>query len=132
MKALSNKITKNRNERITMNTLQLCISASILTADDLWSVDHKTTDKFIKGFAEIINGYGEQGGIDALRQELEDRGIQVCLGDDFFSTPAKKRFERGRGEWIKDGKTYHCSRCGSKSIKRNYCPECGAIMKKEV
>ncbi|MEE0968189.1 MAG: hypothetical protein U0M06_02295 [Clostridia bacterium] len=135
MKALSNKITKNRNERITMNTLHLCISAAILTADDLWSVNHKTTDAFIKGFAEIINGYGDEGGggLEALRKELEDRGIEVKLGDDFFSTPAKKRFERGRGQWIRHkNNMFICSRCGSKSIKRNYCPECGADMKKEV
>ena len=132
MDALSKKVNKNRNERITMNTLHLCIAAALLTADDQFSIDNKTTDMFIKGFAEIINGYGEEGGLEALKQELEDRGIQVCLDGIFFSTPAKKRFERGRGEWIRNGKSSKCSRCHKGSaIRSNYCPSCGAIMRLE-
>jgi hypothetical protein len=128
MRALSKNVTKNRNDAITNNTLRLCIATGLLLLDD-FSKTNEESKLFVEGFAEVINGYGEEGGLEALLQECTDRGIELRLGDDFYTTPGNKRFERGGGEWIKDGRIFKCSRCGRKSVKRNYCPECGAVMR---
>ena len=129
MRALSKKVRENRNDAITNNTLYMCIATGLLLLDDFSKTNEESTH-FVEGFAEVTNGYGEDGGLEALLDECTDRGIELKLDDNFYTTPGKKRFERGGGEWIKDGRIFKCSRCGRKSTKSNYCPECGANMRR--
>ncbi|MBO5968998.1 MAG: hypothetical protein J6S14_10940 [Clostridia bacterium] len=134
MRALDKKITKNRNDAITNNTLRLCIATGLLLLDD-FSKTNEESKRFVEGFAEVINGYGEEGGLDALLQECTDRGIELRLGDDFYTTPGKKRFERGGGERIttktkKGNKKTLCSRCKTRIAETSkYCRECGAVLR---
>lgn len=53
----------------------------------------------------------------------------------------KKDFERPKGEWIKEGDGYKCSRCGERNdyaydeclqkFTDHFCPNCGAEMKQD-
>lgn len=79
MNALNKKITRNRELELVSQTAAAMLKAALLTADDLWGVDKKQTDMFVNAYAEIINGYGEDGGIDAIDRELAERGIEVDL-----------------------------------------------------
>lgn len=95
MNVLSKRIQKNEMHRKTLGTLYLCIAAAILTADDLWGVDQKATDTFVTAFGEVLNGYSEEGEVEFLRQELEDRGIAINIGNVFSTKPDNKKYERG-------------------------------------
>lgn len=117
-------------------TLYLCISAALLTADDLWGIDQETTDKFVVAFGEVLNGYGDEDNIMSLKKELDDRGIRVNFGNNFITGQGERKYERGCGTWVEHksgkGRYYTCSHCGAKTvIKRKYCSVCGAINKKE-
>lgn len=60
---------------------------------------------------------------------IDERDIPV------FQT-AIEALERNRGEWVKAKNEYYvfeCSECGKCSdLRHNYCPNCGADMRKEV
>lgn len=129
-------MSKMRDKRLAVNTLYLCIAAAILTADDLWGINQEKTDEYVKAFGEVLNGYGDEGEIQFLQRELEDRGIRIRLGDDYISKPTEKKYERGKGAWIEHksgkGRYFTCSHCGTKTIiKRKYCSVCGAMNKRE-
>ena len=81
MNVLSKKVKKNREKEIALRGAELFLDAAILTADDIWGVDRETTEKFVHGYAEIVNGYGAKngGGLEAIRQEMENRGIEVKI-----------------------------------------------------
>ena len=135
MKVLSKKTGRQRDMHIAASTLEMALSAALLTADDIFGLNDELTDRFTTGYAEVINGYTQCGGIKAIKAELADRGIELCLdGKQRETTPFKH--QRGIGEWItkttEDGKKkIVCSHCGKgTATKRNYCPECGADMKR--
>jgi hypothetical protein len=135
MKALSKKIIENRNDAITNRTLYLCIATGLLLLDD-FSKTNEESKRFVEGFAEVVNGYGESPrGLDDLLDECTTRGIELRLGDDFYTTPGKKRFERGGAERIntktKNGRNKtHCSRCKTRIAETSkYCRECGAVFR---
>jgi hypothetical protein len=133
MNVFNRKTEKNRNSQQILQALQLVIPAVILTADDLWCVTNDQAKQLVQGSFEIIEGYDDVGrnGLKMLHEEFADRGFQIELRGG-FDTPAYNPIpQRGRGEWVKDGKLFKCSRCGTKSIKRNYCAECGADMRKK-
>lgn len=83
MKVLDKKVTqnreRNRENQLALAAADMCIKAAILVIDDMWGANEEITDRFIHGYAEVINGYGEEGGIAALNQELIERGINVDL-----------------------------------------------------
>lgn len=136
MKQIRNGSTGNR----ILDALQVVIPAVILTADDIWCVTNEQTQQLVKGSFEIIEGYKEEGGLQALHEEFADRGIQIELRSAFTTPPYNPIPQRGRGVWqtieVEDEKTKKkknkivCSRCGKgTAAKRNYCPECGADMR---
>lgn len=135
MRVLSKNVAKNRNDAITNRTLYMCIATGLLLLDD-FSKDNEESQRFINGFAEVINGYGEEGGLEALLDECTVRGIELRLDDTFYTRPGKKRFERGGGERIttigKSGKKKtHCSRCKTRIAEdSNYCRICGADLRR--
>jgi hypothetical protein len=106
----------------------------LLTADDVFGLTDELTDRFTTGYAEVINGYTQCGGIKAIKAELADRGIELCLdGKPRETTPNKH--ERGIGEWITitdengNEKTV-CSHCKKgDAIQKPYCSWCGADMR---
>ena len=139
MNALNKKLEKKHREQWIMNALQMVIPAVILTADDIWCVTNEQTQQLVKGSFEIIQGYDEEGGLQALHQEFAERGIQIDLRNGFTTPPYSRTPERGRGEWrvveIEDKdqkikKKIVCSRCGKgTAIKTEYCARCGADMR---
>lgn len=129
-------MSKMRDKRLAVNITYLCIAAAVLTADDLWGINQETTDDYMKAFGEVLNGYGDEGEIQFLQRELEDRGIRIRLGNDFISNPTEKKYERGKGTWIEHksgkGRYFTCSHCKTNTIiKRKYCSACGSMNKKE-
>lgn len=132
MNAITKKTERQRDMQIAASTLEMALGAALLTADDIFGLTDELTDRFTQGYAEVINGYTEQGKIvDAIKAELADRGIELCLdGKPRETTPFKH--QRGIGEWItitdeNGNKKIICSHCKKgTAIKRNYCPECGA------
>lgn len=134
MKVFNRKTERQRDLQIASTTLEMALGAALLTADDIFGLTDELTDRFTQGYAEVINGYTERGNItDEIKAELADRGIELCLdGKPRETTPYKH--QRGIGEWItvtdENGKKkIVCSHCKKgTAIKRNYCPECGAIM----
>ena len=80
MKAMSKKVTRNREQRIVTSAAETMLKAAILAADDIWGVDEETTRKFINVYADIINGYGEEeNGVALMDAELIERGIDVFI-----------------------------------------------------
>jgi hypothetical protein len=131
MRVFNRKTEKNRNSQQILQALQLVVPAVILTADDLWCVTNEQAKQLVRGSFEIIEGYDEEGknGLQRLHKEFADRGFQIELRGDFETPEYNPIPQRGRGVWEKDGKMFKCSRCGTKSFKRNYCAECGADMR---
>jgi hypothetical protein len=134
MKAISKKTERQRDMHIAASTLEMALGAALLTADDVFGLTDELTDRSTTGYAEVINGYTQCGGIKAIKAELADRGIELCLdGKPRETTPFKH--QRGIGEWItitdENGKKKTvCSHCKKgTAAKRNYCPECGADMR---
>ncbi len=78
MNALGKKIAERRQQDVYLNMAETFIKAAILTADDIWGVTEDETAKFIKGFQEIVNGYGEVG-VSEIDRELKERGITVAI-----------------------------------------------------
>lgn len=135
MNAITKKTERQRDMQIAASTLEMALSAALLTADDIFGLNDELTDRFTTGYAEVINGYTQCGGIKAIKAELADRGIELCLdGKPRETTPFKH--QRGIGEWItitdENGKKKTvCSHCGKgTAIKTDYCAHCGAMMKK--
>lgn len=135
MNAISKKTERQRDMHIAASTLEMALSAALLTADDVFGLTDELTDRFTTGYAEVINGYTQCGGINAIKAELADRGIELCLdGKPRETTPFKH--QRGIGEWqtieAEDKKKkIVCSHCRKgTAIKTDYCAHCGAMMKK--
>lgn len=133
MNAITKKTERQRDMHIAASTLEMALGAALLTADDVFGLTDELTDRFTTGYAEVINGYTQCGGIKAIKAELADRGIALCLdGKQRETTPYKH--QRGIGEWIiitdeNGNKKLGCSHCKKgTAMKRNYCPECGSIM----
>lgn len=78
MNACTKKTERNRDRAIAYQAVQTCISVAILAADDLFGLNEETTRKFVNAYAEVLNGYAEEG-IEALNNELAERGIIVDL-----------------------------------------------------
>lgn len=135
MNAITKKTERQRDMHIAASMLEMALGAALLTADDVFGLTDELTDRFTTGYAEVINGYTQCGGIKAIKAELADRGIELCLdGKPRETTPFKH--QRGIGEWItitdENGKKKTvCSHCGKgTAIKTDYCAHCGAMMKK--
>ena len=93
---------------------------------------------------ELPEKHGRLIDADALIHELNnshypgapyiDAGISIAIGKVCDAPTIEP--ERKIGEWkhISDGYVdiYECDQCGKKEdYERNYCPDCGAYMKKE-
>lgn len=136
MNAITKKTERQRDMHIAASTLEMALGAALLTADDVFGLTDELTDRFTTGYAEVINGYTQCGGIKAIKAELADRGIELCLdGKQRETTPNKH--ERGIGEWItitdESGKKKTvCSHCKKgTAIRTDYCAHCGAMMKQK-
>ena len=110
--------------------------AALLTADDVFGVNDELCDRFITGYGEVISGYAERGGLEAMKDELADRGISLFLDGKEIVKKKSNTHQRGIGEWItvetEDGKgKTACSHCGKgDAIQKPYCGWCGAEMRK--
>ena len=135
MNAMSKKTERQRDMHIAASTLEMALSAALLTADDIFGLNDELTDRFTTGYAEIVNGYTQCGGIKAIKAELADRGIEICLDGKRERETTSNKHQRGIGEWItstdENGKKKTaCSHCGKgNAIKTDYCPHCGADMR---
>lgn len=135
MNAITKKTERQRDMHIAASTLEMALGAALLTADDIFGLTDELTNRFTQGYAEVINGYTEQGKIvDAIKAELADRGIELCLdGKPRETTPFKH--QRGIGEWItitdeNGNKKTVCSHCKKgDAIQKPYCGWCGADMR---
>lgn len=141
MKTLSKKTERERDKHAASVMFDFVVGLALLTADDVFGLDEASTEKFLNGFSENMNGYIAQAREEkiepakAVQIELAERGIEICFkGESQSSTPKPTSHQRGIGEWItvtdENGKKkIVCSHCKKgTAIKRNYCPECGAIM----
>ena len=74
---------------------------------------------------------------DATRLSEFLQGLFVAIAA--LRGPTREMVERMRGEWIHDGPNfeggtdwYHCSKCGKKEVKHNFCSRCGSPMTDEA
>ncbi len=81
MKAISKRTERARDREIAYRAAVTFLGAALLAADDLWGLDRSTTEKFTHAFAEICNGYGDEGGYNALQAELAARDIVVDISE---------------------------------------------------
>lgn len=79
MKALSKQVERKKDMNIAAAAAETFLLAALLTADDIFGLNEELTQRFVNGYAEMINGYAECGGMLAMRAELVERGIQVSL-----------------------------------------------------
>lgn len=135
MNATSKKTERQRDMHIATSTLEMALSAALLTADDVFGLTDELTDRFTKGYAEVVNGYTQCGGIKAIKAELADRGIEICLDGKRERETTPYKHQRGVGEWVttkdKNGKKKrHCSHCKKgNAIRTPYCGWCGADLR---
>ena len=84
----------------------------------------------------------ENEAVNMAIRALKEETICPILSDDEVKQPCIKSpcgIERSHGEWIyhaewySDGEcAYECSKCGMGAyVGYNYCPRCGADMRKE-
>lgn len=76
MNATNRKFQSAKEYRVYSNMADELIKIAILTADDIWGVTPEATERFIKAFEEVVNGYGEIG-VAEIDKELAERGIEV-------------------------------------------------------
>ena len=142
MKTLSKKTERERDKHAASVMFDFVVGLALLTADDVFGLDEASTEKFLNGFSENMNGYIAQAREEkiepakAVQKELAERGIEICFkGESQSTTPKPISHQRGIGEWreieTEDGKKkIVCSHCGKgTAAKRNYCAECGADMR---
>lgn len=142
MKTLNKKTERERDKHAASVMFDFVVGLALLTADDVFGLDEASTEKFLNGFSENMNGYIAQAREEkiepakAVQIELAERGIEICFkGETQSTTPKPISHQRGIGEWreieTEDGKKkIVCSHCGKgTAAKRNYCAECGADMR---
>jgi hypothetical protein len=136
MNVLSKKTERQRDLHIAMQAGEMFLIAALLTADDIFGLNDELTDRFTNGYAEMINGYVQCGGVKAMKEELADRGIEIHLNGQKATDNAKNKHQRGRGEWriieTEGKKKTVCSHCGKgTAVKTDYCAHCGADMRNQ-
>jgi uncharacterized alkaline shock family protein YloU len=80
MKAISKKVTRNREHQIVTAAAETMLKIALLTADDVYGVDQESTNKFIAIYSELITEYGAlKNGVELINEELALRGIDVFV-----------------------------------------------------
>ena len=144
MKTLNKKTERERDKHAASVMFDFVVGLALLTADDVFGLDEASTEKFLNGFSENMNGYIAQAREEkiepakAVQIELAERGIEICFkGESQGATPKPTSHQRGIGEWrtseTEDGKKKTvCSHCGKgDAILKPYCGWCGAMMKQK-
>ena len=104
-------------------------------------------DLFIVELAEVIKGYGNDPDVEdpfSLSEFYRFYELpNIAVSRENFEKMRPVESERKQGRWIKEenrGQLYRCSACGNFLDFRgvnagrgnaNYCPNCGADMRKE-
>lgn len=78
MNAISREMRKKREEQEKLRQASLYIACSVLTARDLYKLDHDQLMTHCRALQEMILGYGEEGA-DALIEELKEEGIDIIV-----------------------------------------------------
>jgi hypothetical protein len=135
MNVLSKKTERQRDINIALAAGEMFLIAGLLTADDIFGLTDELSDRFINGYSEMINGYVQCGGVEAMKAELADRGISLILDGKEIVKKKSNQHQRGIGEWItitdeNGNKKTVCSHCKKgDAIKKPYCGWCGAEMR---
>ena len=137
MSAFDKRVQRQRENNKLMAVGEMFLIAALLTADDVFGLTDELSDRFITGYGEMISGYAECGGHEAMKEELADRGISLILDGKEIVKKKSNTHQRGIGEWITtfedSKKKIVCSHCKKgAAIRTNYCPHCGAMMRKKV
>lgn len=135
MSAFNKRVQRQRNQNNLTAVGEMFLIAALLTADDVFGLTDEVSDRFITGYGEVISGYAEQGGYEAMKEELAERGISLYLDGKEIVKKKSNTHQRGIGEWqtieTEDGKNKTvCSHCKKGSaIRTNYCAHCGADLR---
>lgn len=78
MNAINREMLKKREERKKLKQASLYIACSVLTARDLYKLDHDQLITHCHALQEMILGYGEEG-VDALIEECRAEGIDIII-----------------------------------------------------
>lgn len=97
-------------------------------------IAEQVTQQSENAIMQAVNMYVQVDKAELIRALEYDRG-QYKKG----YADAKRDYERPQGKWIDTGnmeeywaEEYQCSICGAKDHWHNFCPNCGADMRKEA